>query len=60
MPTLTTLINFDGTNGQGPYGLVLDANGNLLGTTGFGGGGVRAQSSKLRTPIMRMPTRQRR
>jgi hypothetical protein len=39
MPTLTTLINFDGTNGQGPYGLVLDANGNLLGTTGFGGGG---------------------
>ena len=38
--TLTTLANFNGTNGQGPAaGLTADAAGNLLGTTRFGGAG---------------------
>jgi uncharacterized repeat protein (TIGR03803 family) len=37
--TLITLADFNGTNGQNPEaGLVLDANGNLLGTTVHGGG----------------------
>ena len=35
---LTTLVSFDGSNGQSPYaGLIADANGNLYGTT-YGGG----------------------
>lgn len=35
---LTTLAKFNGTNGQGPVaGVTMDANGNLYGTTQFGG-----------------------
>ncbi|HEX3882734.1 MAG TPA: choice-of-anchor tandem repeat GloVer-containing protein [Stellaceae bacterium] len=38
MPTLTTLVSFDGTNGSLPVaGLIADAAGNLFGTTGGGG-----------------------
>jgi hypothetical protein len=34
----TTLVNFNGTNGENPLaGLIADANGNLLGTTYLGG-----------------------
>lgn len=37
-PVPETLVSFDGTNGAGPYsGLITDANGDLFGTTGFGG-----------------------
>ena len=36
--TFTTLVNFDGTNGAGPYaGLFADAAGDLFGTTANGG-----------------------
>jgi uncharacterized repeat protein (TIGR03803 family) len=36
--TPTTLVSFNGTDGAGPYaGLIADANGNLFGTTGYGG-----------------------
>src|SRR5262245_46817517 len=36
--TLTTLATFDGVNGYRPYGdLISDADGNLFGTTVFGG-----------------------
>jgi len=36
--TITTLANFNGTNGANPYaGLVEDGSGNLFGTTGAGG-----------------------
>lgn len=36
--TLTTLFNFDGSNGTNPYGtLVLEADGSLVGTTRSGG-----------------------
>jgi uncharacterized repeat protein (TIGR03803 family) len=36
--TPITLVNFDGTNGQGPRGgLLADANGDLFGTTSAGG-----------------------
>jgi uncharacterized repeat protein (TIGR03803 family) len=36
--TLTTLFNFNGTNGNGPLGtLFADASGNLFGATAFGG-----------------------
>ena len=35
---LTTLVNFNGTNGADPFGvLITDANGNLFSTTGGGG-----------------------
>jgi hypothetical protein len=35
VPTLTTLASFDGSNGGGPYGgLIEDSSGNLFGTTG--------------------------
>ncbi len=38
--TITTLANFDYTDGAGPKGgIVLDAAGNLYGTTEYGGGG---------------------
>src|SRR5262249_34416244 len=37
-PELTTLVNFNGANGSGPFaGLIADAHGDLFGTTGFGG-----------------------
>jgi uncharacterized repeat protein (TIGR03803 family) len=36
--TLTTLVGFNGTDGQNPYGgLIADVNGNLFGVTGSGG-----------------------
>jgi hypothetical protein len=36
-PVITTLVSFNGTNGQYPYaGLIADAAGNLFGTTGAG------------------------
>ena len=36
--TPITLLNFNGTNGSGPYGsLIIDAKGDLFGTTQFGG-----------------------
>ncbi len=36
--TLTTLASFNGTNGDAPYaGLVMDGQGNLYGTTRYGG-----------------------
>jgi uncharacterized repeat protein (TIGR03803 family) len=35
--TPTTLVNFDGTDGYSPAGLIADANGNLFGTTDLGG-----------------------
>lgn len=35
---LTTLVSFDGSNGQGPYASVIaDSSGNLYGTTAWGG-----------------------
>ena len=38
MPTLTTLVNFNGTNGLFPYaGLIADDGGDLFGTTHSGG-----------------------
>src|SRR5215469_5266013 len=37
--TLTTLVSFNGPDGATPYGTLLaDANGDLFGTTAFGGG----------------------
>ncbi len=37
-PTITTLASFNGTtDGSGPNGATIDADGNLFGTTGFGG-----------------------
>jgi len=37
-PSLTTLVNFNGTNGWWPVaGLIADASGNLFGTTFYGG-----------------------
>jgi uncharacterized repeat protein (TIGR03803 family) len=37
-PMLTTLVSFDGSNGSGPQAeLILDAAGNLYGTTGYRG-----------------------
>jgi len=35
--TLSTLVNFDGTNGSAPGGLIRAADGNLYGTTALGG-----------------------
>lgn len=37
MNTLTTLHSFGGADGNGPYGLVQDTNGNFYGTTQYGG-----------------------
>ena len=37
MPTLTTLYDFNGTDGASPSGLIADAQGNLFGTTSSGG-----------------------
>jgi uncharacterized repeat protein (TIGR03803 family) len=37
-PTLTTLVSFNGADGRGPSGsLIADSNGDLFGTTAFGG-----------------------
>jgi hypothetical protein len=37
-PALTTLVSFSSSNGAGPFGsLIADANGDLFGTTRFGG-----------------------
>src|SRR6476619_2716729 len=35
--TFRTLATFNGTNGSGPAGIVMDAGGNLYGTTASGG-----------------------
>jgi hypothetical protein len=41
MATLTTLISFNGTDGEEPEGsLIEDANGDLFGTTSAGGANV--------------------
>jgi uncharacterized repeat protein (TIGR03803 family) len=37
MATLSTLVNFNGSNGQDPEGLIVDANGDLFGTAYQGG-----------------------
>jgi len=38
IPTLATLVTFNGGNGESPYaGVIIDANGNLFGTTEQGG-----------------------
>ena len=38
--TITTLASFNGANGANPYAtLIMDGNGNLYGTTGYGGEG---------------------
>jgi hypothetical protein len=38
--TPTTLVSFNGTNGSQPYaGLIVDAHGDLFGTTAYGGNG---------------------
>ena len=40
-PELTTLVNFNGTNGANPFGsLIADANGDLFGVTEYGGTGT--------------------
>jgi hypothetical protein len=40
MPTLTTLVNFNSTNGYGPIGgLIADAAGGLFGATEYGAAG---------------------
>ncbi len=36
-PTLTTLVSFNGANGASPLDLIVDGNGDLFGTTSFGG-----------------------
>ena len=54
--TITTLVSFDGTNGQAPRGLTMDASGNLYGVTAVGGAndfrhGVRdRQGDAARSP----------
>ena len=46
---LTTLVSFDGANGASPYagGLMMDTNGNLYGTTAYGGSGGLGTLFKL-------------
>ena len=54
MPTLTTLVSFNGTNGSEPSsGLIADAAGDLFGTTYVGGAhrlwhGVRDRQDRQR------------
>ena len=58
--TLTTLVNFNGTNGSLPYaGLIADANGNLFGTTYVGGEygyGTVFEIAKTATGYASIPT----
>ena len=50
-PTLTTIVNFTGTNGSNPLaGLVADASGNLYGTTAQGGTGSSPAGTVFEIP----------
>ena len=50
-PSLTTLVNFNGTNGWWPVaGLIADASGNLFGTTFYGGAGFIPPPEDPSTP----------
>ena len=57
---LTTLVSFDGTNGEDPIaGLIADANGNLFGTTEGGGAyglGTVFEIAKTATGYANTPT----
>ena len=57
---LTTLVNFNGTNGATPEaGLIADAAGNLFGTTAYGGvnwGGTVFEIAKTSTGYANSPT----
>ena len=51
--TPTTLLSFDGSNGADPFaGLIADANGDLFGTTVFGGTMTMARCSRLPTAAL--------
>ena len=58
--TPTTLVSFNGADGANPYGTLLaDANGDLLGTTGFGGAnnlGSVFEIAKTNAGYASMPT----
>ena len=58
--TPTTLVSFNGSNGGSPYGnLIADANGNLFGTTAFGGasnGGTVFEITKTASGYASTPT----
>ena len=55
----TTLVNFNGTNGSIPEGLITDAAGNLFGTTAYGGengSGTVFEIAKTSTGYASAPT----
>jgi hypothetical protein len=60
VPTLTTLVSFNGTNGENPYaGLIADAAGDLFGTTADGGAdgdGLAFEIAKTSTGYASTPT----